>query len=253
MPRKPRAIRLSVAALLAVVLLLPLGASAASFTFGGDNTFKVQSRGKVDPYQAGVTGTSAGGGDLLNKYYVGLYNFNLFDAIGTDDVSVGDSFSDLDYAISQQRSVKDPNFYVTSEYFRKQGPDKRHIPDSYEMAGSLVLTSVSFDSDYQITLRGYLTDLSFNDTTGSAILQDLKGSETVDFLLSVSYSSKTSGEFIPVLQSKHGSTWAAMSGTISGNTPVGGAPEPGTLLLVASSLGGLAAWRRRKKRVSARA
>ena len=30
-------------------------------------------------------------------------------------------------------------------------------------------------------------------------------------------------------------------------------PEPGTLILVASSLGGLAAWRRRRKRVSARA
>jgi len=252
MPSMPRAIRPLLAALLAMVLCLPLTASAASFTFGGDNTFKVKSKGNLDPFQAGVTGTSDGSGDLLNQYYVGLYNFNVFDAIGTSKVSVGDSFSDLDYAISSQKSVKDPNFYVTSEYFRKQGPDKTHIPDSYEMAGSLVLTSVSFDSDYQITLKGYLTDLSFNQSTGSAILQDLKGSDTVDFLLTVSYSSKTSGQFIPVLQSKSGSTWAAMSGTISG-TPAGGAPEPGTLLLLASSLGGLAVWRCRRKKVSARA
>ncbi len=253
MPLRPRKSRLLMAVLLVALLLLPSAAMAASFTFGGDNTFKVKSKGNVDPYQAGVTGTSSGGGDLLNQYYVGLYNFNLFDAIGTSDVSVGDSFSDLDYAISDQRSVLDPNFYVTSDYFRKQGPAKKHVPDAYEMAGSLVLTSVSFDSEYQITLKGYLTDLSFNDATGSAILQDLKGSDTVDFLLTVSYSSKTSGEFIPVLQSKSGSTWAAMSGSISGSTPSGAAPEPGTLLLVASSLGGLAAWRRRKKKVSARA
>ena len=247
-----RAARFASAALLALSLLLPGAASAASFTFGGDNTFKVQSKGKVDPYQAGVTGTSAGTGDLLMDYYVGLYNFNLFDAIGTSDVSVGDSFTGLDYAISEQKGVNDPNFYITSDYFRKQGPDKKHVPDSYEMAGSLVLTSVSFDSDYQITLKGYLSDLSFNDTTGSAILQDLKGSDTVDFLLTVSYTDKTSHEFIPVLQSKNLSTWAKMSGSISGGGS-GAVPEPGTLILVASSLGGLAAWRRRRKRVSARA
>ncbi|MCB2227162.1 MAG: PEP-CTERM sorting domain-containing protein [Desulfarculaceae bacterium] len=244
--------RIALAVLLAIALLGPAAASASSFTFGGDNNFKVQSRGKVDPYQAGVTGTSAGTGDMLMDYYVGLYNFKLFDAIGTSDVSVGDSFTGLDYAISSQRGVNDPNFYITSDYFRKQGPDKKHIPDSYEMAGSLVLTSVSFDSDYQITLKGYLSDLSFNDSTGSAILQDLRGSDTVDFLLTVSYSDKTSHEFIPVLQSKNLSTWAKMSGSISGGGSAA-APEPGTLLLVVSSLGGLAAWRRRRKKVTARA
>ena len=249
----PRAIRPLLAALLAFMVLAPPGAAASSFTFGGDNTFKVQSKGKIDPRQAGVTGTSAGTGDLLMDYYVGLYNFNLFKAIGTSDVSVGDSFTDLNYAISDQRAVDDTNFYVTSDYFRKQGPDKKHVPDSYEMAGSLVLTSVTFDSDYQITLTGHLTDLSFNNTTGSAILQDLKSSESVDFLLTVSYSSKTSGEFIPVLQSRDKSTWAAMSGAISGGSSPSATPEPGTLLLVASSLGGLAVWRRRKKTVSARA
>ncbi|MCF8034041.1 MAG: PEP-CTERM sorting domain-containing protein [Desulfarculaceae bacterium] len=248
-----KAIRPLLAALLVALVLAPLGASASSFTFGGDNSFKVQSKGKVNPYQSGVTGSSSGTGDLVTDYYVGLYGFNLFDAIGTSDVSVGDSFAGLNYSISDQRSVKDPNFYVTSDYFRKQGPDKRHIPDSYEMAGSLVLDSVTFDSPYEITLKGYLTDLSFNDSTGSAILQDLRGSETVDFLLTVSYASKTSGEFIPVLQSKHKSTWASMSGSISGGGSPAAAPEPGTLLLVASSLGGLAAWRRRKKIVSARA
>ena len=86
--------RCALAALLAaVLLLLPMSASATSFTFGGDNTFSIQKKGVVDPYQSGVTGTSAGTGDLLMDYYVGLYNFNLFDAIGTSDVVVGDSFT----------------------------------------------------------------------------------------------------------------------------------------------------------------
>ena len=250
MPRMLRALGLALAALVAMALLLPMAAPAASFTFGGDNTFKVKSKGTVDPWQSGVTGTSAGTGDMLMDYYVGLYNFNLFDAIGTRDVSVGDSFTGLDYAISGQKGVLDPNFYVTADYFRKQGPGKKHIPDSYEMAGSLVLDSVTFDSDYQITLKGYLTDLSFNQSTGSAVLQDLRGSDTVDFLLTVSASDKTSGKFIPVLQSKKGSTWAATSGVISGG---GAVPEPGTLLLLALSLGSLAAWRRRKMKLFARA
>ena len=80
------------------------------------------------------------------------------------------------------------------------------------------------------------------------------GSDSVDFLLTVSAASKTSGEFLPILQSRHGSTWAATSGMISGgSSPSGAAPEPGTLLLVGSSLGGLAYWRRRRKLRSARA
>jgi len=239
--------RLVAPLLLALVLLAPMGAAASSFTFGGENYLKLQSGGKIDPYLAPVTGTSAGSGDLLTDYYVGLFNFNLYDAIGTNNPSVGQTYDGFDYSISDQKGVLDPNFYVTSDYFRKQGPDKTHLPDSYEMAGSLHITSVSFDNDYQITLKGYLGDLAFNDSTGSAVLQDLRGSDTVDFLLNVGRSDKTSGKFIPVLSSRNSSTWTAISGTISGGGgPVAGAPEPATLLLVAGPLAGLAAWRRRR-------
>ena len=97
MPLRFHTLRVLGAALLAVLLglslALPTAAEAAAFTFGGDNSFKIQSGGKVDPWQVGVTGTSAGTGDMLMDYYVGLYNFNLFDAIGTSDVEVGDSFT----------------------------------------------------------------------------------------------------------------------------------------------------------------
>lgn len=249
MPRVPTLLRWVTPLLLALLLLAPVSAAASSFTFGGDNYFKLQSKGKVDPYLAPVTGTSAGSGDLLMNYYVGLFNFNLFDAIGTSNPLVGQTFDNLNYSISDQKGVLNPNFYVTSDYFRKQGPDKNHLPDSWDMAGSLVITSVSFDNDYQITLNGYLNNLAFNDSTGSAILQDLKGSDTVGFLLTVSASDKTSGKFIPVLSSRNDSTWAAMSGTISGGgTPVAGAPEPATLLLVAGPMAGLAAWRKRRRR-----
>ena len=136
MPRVPALVRLVAPLLLALLLLIPVAAAASSFTFGGDNYFKVQSKGKVDPYQAPVTGTSLGSGDLLMNYYVGLFNFNLYDAIGTKNPIVGQTFDGLDYSISDQRGVLDTNFYVTSDYFRKQGPDKRHVPDSWEMAGS---------------------------------------------------------------------------------------------------------------------
>lgn len=246
--------RLGVSLLLALLLSAPAAAVASSFTFGGDNYFKVQSQGKVDPYLAPVTGTSAGSGDLLLNYYVGLFNFNLFKAIGTDNPTVGQTYDDLNYSISDQRGVLDPNLYVTSDYFKKQGPSKNALPDTWDMAGSLVITSVSFDNDYQITLNGYLSDLAFNESTGSAVLQDLRGSDSVDFLLTVSASDKTSGKFIPVLSSKRGSTWAALSGTISsGGSPGAAAPEPATLLLVAGPLAGLAAWRRRRRKKAARA
>ncbi len=252
-PRVTVLARLAGLLALGLLLLTPLAAQASSFTFGGENYLKLQSGGKVDPYLAPVTDTSAGTGDLLMDYYVGLFNFNLYQAIGTSKPVLGLTYGGLDYSISQQSGVLDPNFYVTSDYFRKQGPDKTHLPDSYEMAGNLVITSVTFDNAYQITLQGYFTDLSFNASTGSAILQDLQDSKSVDFLLTVSASDKTTGQFIPVLSSKNSSTWTAISGTISGTGGGGGgaaAPEPATALLVAGPRAGLAAWRKRRQKAA---
>lgn len=229
--------------LLLAGLVLSAPAAASSFTFGGDNYMKIKSRGNLDPWLSPVTGTSAGGGDALMNMYVGIFNFNLFDVIGTSSPSVGDTFSGLDYGIDQQRGVLSPNVYVTSDYFRRQGPDKRHLPNSFDLSANLNLTSITFDDTYQITLRGYLSDVFINNATASAVLTDMAGAGDLDFMMTLYRTDKTSGEFIPVLQSKHGSTWAGLGGTISG---AGGAvPEPGTLLLLASGLAGAAGWRLR--------
>ncbi len=231
--------------------VMPGLAAAASFTFGGDNKFKVKSKGNLDPWLAEVTGSSAGGGDAVVGQYGGLYNFNLWQAIGTDQVAVGDTF-EIDYDISDQKNVLNPNFYVTSEFFKKQGPSKKNLPNSFDLSASLNLTTVSFTAPHEITLRGYLSNVYINQATGSAILSDMAGAGNLDFLMTITASDKTSGEFIPILQSKKGSTWAGFTATISGGGS-GAVPEPGTMLLLGSSLAGLAGWRlrlnlRRKRR-----
>lgn len=228
------------------LVVMPGLAGAASFTFGGDNLFKVKSKGNIDPWLAEVNGSSAGGGDAVVGQYGGLYNFNLWQAIGTSKVSVGDTF-EIDYAISDQKRVLNPNFYVTSDFFRKQGPDKSHLPNSFDLSASLNLTSVSFTAPYEIVLRGYLSDVFIDQTTGSAVLSDMAGTGNLEFLMTIRASDKTSGDFISVLQSKKGSTWASFTTTITGGGS-GAVPEPGTMLLLGSGLAGLAGWRTRRTR-----
>lgn len=224
------------AAFLAMVIVLigvAWGAEAGTIEFGGNNRIKVQSEGHLDPYMSGVTGSSASRSDALWGMAIGLDRFNVFDAIGVDRVSVGDSFSGFDYTFGG-----DYNFWVTDGSVNWSKPARNQEPSEqdFQFGGKFHLTSVSFDSDYHITLGGYLSDLAINDLTQSALLKDLAQYSRLDFTLNVTSSSKTSRSFVSTLNSSSKSTWAGLSGEISGSGPVG-TPEPGTLLLLASSLG----------------
>lgn len=237
-------------AAVAVAALLLAGpapsALASSIEFGGDNRIKVQSEGHIDPYYSNITDTSGSPGDPANNLKVGLERLNLFDALGVNWVQVGQSYSGFDYAFGS-----DVDFWLYGGNVNWSSPARNQEPSYYDFGGVIHLTSVTFTSNWEINLGGYLTDYSVGQYTTSALLQDLADADQVNISLSITLGSKTKtsyGSFVNVLNSSSKSSWASLSGTITGvnNPSVPGVPEPTTGLLLASSLG-VGAWLRRRQ------
>lgn len=232
-------------AALAVLLAGPApSALASSFEFGGNNRIKVQSEGQLDPYYSNVTGSSGSPSDPVNNLKVGFERFSLFDALGLSDVAVGQTYSGFDYTFGN-----DVDFWLYGGSVNWSSPARNQEPTNFDFGGRIHLTSVSFTSNWEINLGGYLSDISLGQYTTSAVLQDLADSDRVELSLTVSLGSKTNtgyGSFVNVLESSSKSSWASLSGSLTGtSTPLPGVPEPATGLLLASSLG-VGAWIRRR-------
>lgn len=224
---------------------LPKPASASSFEFGGDNRIKAQSGGFTDPYYTPVTGSSTPG-DGVGAYKVGFERLNLFQALGVTSVQVGQTYSGFDYTFGS-----DLDFWLYDGPVNMNKPARNQEPSSYDFAGRIHLTSITFSSDWEINLGGYLSDVTIGPAVTSAVLSDLAQAERVNLSLTLAWGSKTSGQygsFVNVLNSKDKSSWAALSGSLSGGG-LSTVPEPSTALLLASSLG-LGAWLRRRRQRS---
>ncbi|MFH1058058.1 MAG: PEP-CTERM sorting domain-containing protein [Pseudomonadota bacterium] len=238
-----------VAAIAAAALLLAGPAPpalASSFEFGGNNRVKVQSGGHIDPYYSTITDTSGSLSDPANNLQVGLERLDLFDALGVGWVQVGQTYSGFDYTFGN-----DVDFWLYGGDVNWNSPARNQEPSSFDFGGRIHLTSISFTSNWEINLGGYLSDISLGQYTTSSLLQDLADADQVNISLSITLGSKTKtsyGSFVNVLNSSSKSTWGALSGSITGvNSPsVPGVPEPATGLLLASSLG-LGAWLRRRQ------
>jgi len=237
-----------VAVAVAVAVLLaghPSAALASSFEFGGNNRIKVQSEGQLDPYYSNVTNSSGSPSDAINNLKVGFERLDLFDALDVSWVQVGQVYSGFDYTFGN-----DIDFWLYGGSVNWNSPARNQEPANFDFGGRIHLTSVSFTSNWEINLGGYLSDISLGQYTTSAVLQDLAAADLVEFSLSITLGSKTStgyGSFVNVLNSGSKSTWASLSGSLTGSsTPVPGVPEPATGLLLASSLG-VGAWLRRRQ------
>lgn len=231
--------------LLAAGLLLGLTrpAAASSFEFGGDNRIKIQSGGFIDPYYSLVTGSSIPG-DAVGDYKVGWERLNLFQALGVTSVQVGQTYSGFDYTFGS-----DLDFWLYDGNVNMNQPARNQEPSSYDFAGRIHLTSISFTSNWEISLAGYLSDVTIGSAVTSAVLSDLAQADQVNLSLTLAWGSKTEGKygsFVNVLNSKSKSSWAELTGSLSG-TSLSTVPEPSTALLLASSLG-LGAWLRRRRR-----
>ncbi|MCA1989863.1 MAG: PEP-CTERM sorting domain-containing protein [Desulfarculus sp.] len=232
-------------ALLVVGLTFGLARSAAasSFEFGGDNRIKVQSGGFIDPYYTPVTSSSSPG-DSVSNYRVGIERLNLFKALGVTSVKVGQTYSGFDYTFGS-----DLDFWLTDGKVNLNSPARNQEPSSYEFAGRIHLTSITFANNWEINLTGYLSDITIAPAVTSAVLNDLAQADRVNLSLTLAWGSKTSGQygsFVNVLNSKDKSSWASLSGSLSGSS-LSTVPEPSTALLLASSLG-VGAWLRRRRR-----
>ncbi|MFH1058057.1 MAG: PEP-CTERM sorting domain-containing protein [Pseudomonadota bacterium] len=222
-------------------------ALASSFEFGGSNKVKVQSGGHLDPYYTTVTDTSGSASDPVNYLKVGLERIDLFDALDVSWVKVGQTYTGFDYTFGS-----DVNFWLTSGYVNSSSPARNQEPGYYDFGGVIHLTSVTFTSNWEINLGGYLSDVSLGQYTTSALLQDLADADQVNISLSITLGSSTKtsyGSFVNVLDySGSKSTWGTLSGTVTGvsSPTVPGVPEPASGLLLASSLG-LGAWLRRRQ------
>ncbi len=232
-------------ALLVVGLTFGLArpAAASSFEFGGDNRIKVQSGGFIDPYYTPVTSSSSQGDSVVN-YRVGIERLNLFKALGVTSVQVGQTYSGFDYTFGS-----DLDFWLTDGKVNLNSPARNQEPSSYEFAGRIHLTSITFANNWEINLTGYLSDITIAPAVTSAVLNDLAQADRVNLSLTLAWSSKTAGQygsFVNVLNSGNKSSWASLSGSLSGSS-LSTVPEPSTALLLASSLG-LGAWLRRRRR-----
>ena len=239
----------AVAALVVLLAAPAPSALAANFEFGGNNRIKVQSDGRIDPYYSYISDTSGSLSDPANNLKVGFEKLDLFAALGISWAQVGQNYSGFDYTFGS-----DVDFWLTGKNVNWSSPARNQEPSYYDFAGRIHLTSVSFTSNWEINLGGYLSDVSLGQYTTSALLQDLAASDRVELSLTVSLGSKTTtnyGSYVNVLNSSSKSSWASLSGSIIGtNTVVPGVPEPSTGLLLASSLG-LGAWIRRRRARSA--
>lgn len=233
-------------ALLLAGLVLGLAgrAAASSFEFGGDNRIKIQSEGHIDPYYTSVTGSSSPG-DSVTSYRVGFERLDLFEVLGVSKVQVGQTYSGFDYTFGS-----DLDFWLYDGKVNLNQPARNQEPSTYEFAGRIHLTSISFTSNWEINISGYLSDVTIGSNVASAVLTDLAQADRVNLSLTLAWSSKTSGSygsFVNVLNSSSKSSWASLSGSLTGsNIPTAATPEPSTALLLAGSLG-VGAWLRRRR------
>lgn len=233
-------------ALLLAGLVLGLAgrAAASSFEFGGDNRIKIQSEGHIDPYYTPVTGSSSPG-DSVSTYRVGFERLDLFQALGVSSVQVGQTYSGFDYTFGN-----DLNFWLYDGPVNQNKPARNQEPSAYEFAGRIHLTSITFASNWEINISGYLSDVTIGSAVTSAVLNDLAQADRVNLSLTLAWGSKTTGgygSFVNVLNSGSKSSWASLSGSLTGSSvPTAATPEPSTALLLASSLG-VGAWLRRRR------
>ena len=233
----------SLALLLGLVLLRPDAGWAASFEFGGDNRIKVQDEGRIDPYYSYVDPKSAPG-DAVTSLKVGMERLDLFAAMGVSQVTMGRTYSGFDYSFGQ-----DVDFWLYGGKVNMSNPARNQEPSDYDFGGVIHLTSITFTDKWLIQIEGYLSGVTLSQTATSAVLKDLAQADRVNLSLTLAWGSKTEGKygsFVNVLNSDGKSSWATLSGKVSGEN-LAAVPEPATAWLLASSLG-LGAWIRRRRR-----
>ena len=225
-----------VAMVLALWLALPAMAWASSFEFAGTSDNKgvhLHSQGRINFQWVPVTGSSPSG-DPVTNFYWGANDLGVFDAIGrpfgTYSLQVGDSFTGLNYELPMWLDANNlPN--INSQ-------DQTAAYNSWNLAGTMRITSISFPSQYEIVIGGQLTEV-VNRVLGSTVLDDLVQSPAINFNINVVWNSRTAMDFVTALNSGGLSTFANIEGSMTSGPGGGGGvvPEPGTLGLLASALG----------------
>lgn len=223
-------LRLSKIGLVIAIVVLALGAGnvmAASFEFGGNYDGKgvhLHSQGRVNFMWVPITTTDPAGDPLGNMYW-GAPDLNLFSVLGTSDISVGDSFSNLDAQL---------DFWVTDYRNLSNIAARDKEPRWYAYGGTYNIDSISFPSEYEIVIGGSVTN-TVNNLIGSTLLAELEQSSQIDFTINIVQSSKTSMPFLTALKSGELSSWANISGEV-GSGGLAAVPEPGTMGLMFSAL-----------------
>lgn len=226
------------------VLMAFTPAFSSTIEFAGNDNHKgvhLHSNGRINFMWVPITTPDSTGGDPVADSYWGALDIRVFDAIGgsAGDLSVGDSYDGFDYSFAM---------YVVDKY-NKSGihANDKKTPNYAQFAGAMHLTSISFPSDYEINLSGYV-DNTTNNLLASSALSDLQNDGSINFALNIVANQKTAGSFVDVLNSGNKSSWANISGSLGpGMTPGGGAvPEPSTFVLFSSVLA-VGAWIKRRR------
>ncbi|MCB2189194.1 MAG: PEP-CTERM sorting domain-containing protein [Deltaproteobacteria bacterium] len=228
---------------------VPALASTIEFGAGGDGKdIHFHSQGRINFDWLPIEGS---GSDPLLDDYVGMIDLDVFAAIGQEfgsyTLQAGDIFTNLDYQTP---------IWITSSAYLSNLLARDAPPSQYDFSGTVHLTSISFTSENEVVLTGYIDDF-INNLPGSSLLAELTSPGNTEFHLTIASSGRSDASLIEALNSSNLSAWGVVGGggIGGGDTPAGGTPEPGTLLLFGSAIvagGWFNRRRRRRERAQSR-